>query len=238
MHVLVLHTAPVSVPHHCPTFAPFCQFSKLQRSSQPAQFCGDDARLLNDCRQRGWAMAVAPGVAVELLEQWWSTSLSPAPQSLQHQGCPMALLPAGAQGSALPPSCFAPTCKKHFSSIRRVLLPSICTLDKMLLFLSLLISSSSFNCSLEAFSRLVAGIILFFPWRVHLLLQFTGISLGVNFNFSRDMESHVPQIIPPSILLLLLEFSEKKTQYTYLSLPQSAFYPIKNWCSMYFEQQK
>lgn len=116
----------------------------------------------------------------------------------QNQGSLTAPLPAWPiGGTALPFSSLAPAWRDEFRSTLGMPLSNICTLDKMLLFLSSLISSSSFNCSLEAFSTLVAGIILSFPWRVHLPLQFTGISLGLDFNFSWDMESHVPQIIPP-----------------------------------------
>lgn len=80
----------------------------------------------------------------------------------------------------------------------------------MLLFLSVLIPLSSFNCNFQAFSTLVAGTILSFPWRVQLPLLFTGISLGLNLNFSWDTDSHIPQIIPPSIPLLLNQSRKEK----------------------------
>lgn len=115
------------------------------------------------------------------------------------------------------PSSLAPTCHE-FSFILCAPLSKTGTVDKMLLLLPLLISSSSFNSSLETSSTLVAGIILAFPQRVQLPLLFTGISLGLKLSFSWDIESHVPHIIPPSISLLLLESRQKRKKTTCIPL--------------------
>lgn len=105
------------------------------------------------------------GAAAKLPEQQchgWSTSLPRAwhPRACRDQGCPTGLCHPGARGEL--PS-LAPLCPRLHGGVlldTSVPLANICTLDKMLLFLSLLISSSSFNCSLEAFFRLP----LFYPF--------------------------------------------------------------------------
>lgn len=90
LHVLVLHTAPASVPHHRPRFVPSCQFSsKLQRYPQLTQFCQNDPLLLTLLSQAGGAggsSKAAPGAAVPWLEP--QPALSPAPQGLQAPGQP------------------------------------------------------------------------------------------------------------------------------------------------------
>lgn len=169
MHVLVLHMAPASVPHHRPRFVPSCQFfSKLQRRSQLTQFCQNDPHLLNHLRSHS-SRAMAGGPGVQQPSGSRSSNGAPAgpepsiPEPAGTRAVPRDSCQPGAwqELPSLPPP-FAPTCKEC-DSILRVPLSNIRTLDQMLLFLSLLISSSSFNCSREAFSKLVAGIILSFP---------------------------------------------------------------------------
>lgn len=221
---------PCAARHHCQRPRSLSQICillpKLPRNSLLSLFCQNDPHLLNPlCNHSGRAMTggptlvtgQTPGAGILWLELHVCPELGSANPA--HNLCCPKKISASPGRAWCCPFSLAPTCHE-FYFILCVPPSKICTVDKMLL-LPLLISSSSFNCSLETFSTVMAGIILASPQRVQLPLLFTGISLGLKLSFSWDIESHVPHIIPPSISLLLLESSQKiKKQPAYLSFPE------------------
>lgn len=154
--------------------------------------------------------------AKRLPEQQWSTSL---PRAQHPRGCRLWAVPRDSC-QPLPSFPFAPACKE-FDSILRVPLFNICTLDKMLLFLSLLIPSSSFNCSLWSFFQ-TSG------WHYFILSLKSSAAFAIYRHFSRAESQYFlgygvtcsrdyPTIHPPSASWVK---SEKKKQYAYFSLPK------------------
>lgn len=222
---LALHFPSVSVPDHCPRFAPSCQFSsKLQPNSFLTQACREDPCLLGHLHSHRRSN----------MDSRTAVHITRSRDTVHGPSCRHPLLPhcgflrAWDLHGAVLLSSRAPLpqhARRNFTlnPVRHCLKYALWI--RCYIF-SLLISLSSFNCSLEASSTLVTGIILPFLLRVQLALLFTGISQGLNLflNFSWDTKSHVPQIIPPSIPLLLFESSQKrKKQPAYFSLRSTAY---------------
>lgn len=110
MHILVLHMAPASVPHHRPRFVPSCQFfSKLQRRSQLTQFCRNDPHLLNHLRSHS-SRATAGGPGVQ--QQSGSRSSNGAP------ACPEPSIPEPAGTGAVPRDSCQPGAWQELPSLR------------------------------------------------------------------------------------------------------------------------
>lgn len=188
-HALVLHIATVTVPDRRPRFVPSCQFfSKLPRKLTPNPVLSKQSPFANPPVEPQWPSPdKRPHFHGNVMEEHHACPEPSSPDPAENQHCPAGVSASLGHAWCCPPSLLpsllpslTPTGNEEFYFILCVPLSKMRTGDKMLLFPPLLISLNSFNCSLEAFSTLVTGIILSFPQRAQLPLRFTGISQGLN----------------------------------------------------------